>query len=124
MLQQMRTAFENSLAAVVEKSQERPAHHIPHPPPSHPFQNRHAPVTIATYLHLLFHNLPTIHGDPDPSAVVQYHQRLTSGLCQFIAVLHDAGYHPVTVVSPHGTSHLHVIVTDLVIDVTVADLSH
>ena len=30
----MRTAFENSLADVVEKSQERPAHHIPHPPPS------------------------------------------------------------------------------------------
>ena len=90
----------------------------------HPFQNRHVPATIATYLHLLSHNLPIVQGDPAPSVVVQHHQRLTSGLCQFIAVLHDAGYHPVTVDNPHGTSHLHVIVTDLVIDATVADLSH
>jgi hypothetical protein len=89
----------------------------------HPFQNRHVPATIATYLHLLSHNLPIVQGDPAPSVVVQHHQRLTSGLCQFIAVLHDAGYHPVTVDNPHGTSHLHVIVIDLEIDVTVADLS-
>ena len=29
----MKTTFENSLAAVVDKSQDRPPHHTPHPPP-------------------------------------------------------------------------------------------
>ena len=117
MLQQMKTTFENSLAAVVEKSQERPPHHTPHPsPPSI------SVPPIATYLHL-FHNLPITHDDPIPSDVVLHHQRLTGGQCQLIAVLDDAGYHLVIVGNPHGTSHLHVIVIDLVIDATVADPS-
>ena len=88
MLQQMKTTFENSLAAVVEKSQERPPHHTPHPPsiPEPSRSNVPTIATIATYLHLL-------HRVPQPS-----HSPRSRSIRRSVA-----GYHPVTVGNPHGT---------------------
>ena len=116
MLQHMKTTFENSLAAVVEKSQERPPHHTPHPSPP----SISVPSRSSHHRHL---SPPPLPQPSIPSDVVLHHQRLTRGQCQLIAVLDDAGFHLVIVCNPHGTSHLHVIVIDLVIDATVADPS-
>ena len=113
--------FENSLAAVVEKSQERPPHHIPHPPPP----------SIPAPSHSSHHR----HLSPPPLPQSSHHSRRSRSIRRrsaspeidnrprLAAVLDDAGYHFVIVGNPHGTSHLHVIVIDLKIDGTVADLS-
>ena len=68
MLQQMKTTFEMSLgAAVVEKSQDRPPHHTPHPPPAitaplHP--SRSPPPPISTFSRTTISSLTTIPFPP------------------------------------------------------------